>query len=113
MAMIAQILFIIISASAIFLFTKQLLRIRRNIFIGKNNLLSDQKAKRWKNVFLLALGQKKMFKKMKELSILIIESLEKNISNLPNNDNKDKYIRQLEDLLYITHKKLFFILILL
>jgi len=63
MAMIAQILFIIISASAIFLFTKQLLRIRRNIFIGKNNLLSDQKAKRWKNVFLLALGQKKMFKK--------------------------------------------------
>ena len=63
MAMIAQILFIIISASAIFLFTKQLLRIKRNIFIGKNNLLSDQKAKRWKNVFLLALGQKKMFKK--------------------------------------------------
>lgn len=63
MAMIAQILFIIISASAIFLFTKQLLRIRRNIFIGKNNFLSDQKAKRWKNVFLLALGQKKMFKK--------------------------------------------------
>ena len=63
MAMIAQILFIIISASAIFLFTKQLLSIRRNIFIGKNNLLSDQKAKRWKNVFLLALGQKKMFKK--------------------------------------------------
>ena len=63
MAMIAQILFIIISASAIFLFTKQLLRIKRNIFIGKNNLLSDQKVKRWKNVFLLALGQKKMFKK--------------------------------------------------
>ena len=63
MAMIAQILFIIISASAIFLFTKQLLRIRRNIFIGKNNLPNDQKAKRWKNVFLLALGQKKMFKK--------------------------------------------------
>ena len=63
MAMIAQILFIIISASAIFLFTKQLLRIRRNIFIGKNNLPNDQKVKRWKNVFLLALGQKKMFKK--------------------------------------------------
>lgn len=35
---------------------------RRNIFLGKDENLSDNKNLRWKNVVLLALGQKKMFK---------------------------------------------------
>jgi len=63
MAVIAQILFIILTATALYLFGKNLLKIRRNILIGKARFVNDQKAKRWKNVFLLALGQKKMFKK--------------------------------------------------
>ena len=63
MAIIAQILFIILTATALFLFGKNLLKIRRNILIGKAGFANDQKARRWKNVFLLALGQKKMFKK--------------------------------------------------
>jgi len=63
MAIIAQILFIILTATALYLFGKNLLKIRRNILIGKAGFANDQKAKRWKNVFLLALGQKKMFKK--------------------------------------------------
>ncbi|MEY3193010.1 MAG: hypothetical protein RI982_787, partial [Bacteroidota bacterium] len=63
MAIIAQILFIILTATALYLFSKNLLLIRRNILIGKAGFVNDQKARRWKNVFLLALGQKKMFKK--------------------------------------------------
>ena len=63
MAIIAQILFIILTATALSLFGKNLLKIRRNILIGKTDFLNDQKIRRWKNVILLALGQKKMFKK--------------------------------------------------
>lgn len=63
MAIIAQILFIILTATALYLFSKNLLIIRRNILIGKAGFVNDQKTRRWKNVFLLALGQKKMFKK--------------------------------------------------
>ena len=63
MAVIAQILFIILTVTALYLFGKNLLKIRRNILIGKAGFANDQKARRWKNVFLLALGQKKMFKK--------------------------------------------------
>lgn len=63
MATLAQILFFILTATALYLFSKNLLKIRRNILIGKVGFVNDQKAKRWKNVFLLALGQKKMFKK--------------------------------------------------
>jgi ferredoxin len=63
MDIIAQILFIILTATALYLFSKHLLRIRRNILIGKAGFVNDQKVRRWKNVFLLALGQKKMFTK--------------------------------------------------
>ncbi len=63
MAIIAQILFTILTITALYLFGKNLLKIRRNILIGKAGFLNDQKERRWKNVFLLALGQKKMFKK--------------------------------------------------
>jgi heterodisulfide reductase subunit C len=62
MAMILEILFALITGAAFFLFGKNLLAIRRNILIGKDQALNDQPALRWKNVFLLALGQKKMFR---------------------------------------------------
>ncbi len=57
-----QILFLIIVISAILFFAKNVKNIRRNILLGRNIDLTENKAKRWKNVFLLALGQKKMFK---------------------------------------------------
>ena len=62
MALIAELLFGIVTATAFYLFGKKMLAIRRNILIGKDVNLSDAPAQRWKNVFLLALGQKKMFR---------------------------------------------------
>ncbi|MEY4098009.1 MAG: hypothetical protein RL170_853, partial [Bacteroidota bacterium] len=44
MAIIAQILFIILTATALYLFGKNLLKIRRNILIGKAGFVNDQKA---------------------------------------------------------------------
>lgn len=60
---IGQIFFIIITIAAIALFTKNVKRIRRNILLGKDEVIDDHKEERWKNVLLLAFGQKKMFKK--------------------------------------------------
>lgn len=64
MHLIPQILFLAVAAFAIWLFTKNILQIRSNIFLGQPQDLSDNKNLRWKNVLLLALGQKKMFKNM-------------------------------------------------
>ena len=62
MALIAKILFGLITGIAFYIFGKKLLAIRRNIFIGKDLNLNDQPGRRWKNVLLLAFGQKKMFR---------------------------------------------------
>jgi heterodisulfide reductase subunit C len=57
-----QIGFLVLSAIAIWLFAKKAGAIRRNIFLGKQESLNDQPRKRIRNLLLLALGQKKMFK---------------------------------------------------
>jgi heterodisulfide reductase subunit C len=62
MPFLPQIIFIALASLAIWLFTKNMLQIRRNIYLGKAEDLSDQSSKRWRNLLLLALGQKKMFK---------------------------------------------------
>lgn len=62
MHFLPQILFLIALGAAIFLFAKRINGIRRNILLGLPEDLSDQPEKRWKNVLLLGLGQKKMFK---------------------------------------------------
>jgi len=62
MHILQQILFIIAACFAIGLFTKNIRQIRRNIFLGKAEDLTDNKAQRWKNLLLLAFGQKKMFR---------------------------------------------------
>jgi hypothetical protein len=62
MTIIFQILFILILSLGTFLFYKKAAEIRRNILLGKDENFSDNKAERWKNLILLALGQKKMFK---------------------------------------------------
>lgn len=62
MQIIQQILFIALAAIAIWLFAKNIGIIRRNIFLGRDEDLSDNPSQRWKNLFLLAFGQKKMFR---------------------------------------------------
>src|SRR5450631_1453769 len=57
-----QLAFILISAAAIWLFSRSVLRIRKNILLGKDEDYGDHPGKRWKNLFLLAFGQKKMFR---------------------------------------------------
>ncbi len=61
MQYLSQILFVALTAVAVWLFAKKAGAIRRNILLGKDENLNDQPAKRWKNLILLALGQKKMF----------------------------------------------------
>jgi len=62
MELVQQILFIILVAFAIFLFWQKVKEIRANINLGQDEDLSDHKSERWRNVLLLALGQKKMFR---------------------------------------------------
>lgn len=62
MSIVQQMIFIAILIAAIVLFTKKIREIKRNIFLGREEILSDNPAKRWRNVLLLALGQKKMFR---------------------------------------------------
>jgi heterodisulfide reductase subunit C len=62
MHLVQQMAFILMAAAAIWLFSRNILRIRKNILLGKEEDFSDQPGKRWKNLLLLAFGQKKMFR---------------------------------------------------
>lgn len=62
MNIIQPLLFILLTAIAVWIFSKKVRAIARNIHLGKMEPINDQPAARWKNVFLLALGQKKMFR---------------------------------------------------
>lgn len=62
MSYIQQIVFVITAGFAIWLFAKNILKIRRNILLGKDEDYSDNPSARWRNLILLALGQKKMFR---------------------------------------------------
>lgn len=57
-----QILFILVSVVAIWLFSKKAKEIIRNIKLGREEVINDNPSQRWKNLFLLAFGQKKMFR---------------------------------------------------
>ena len=62
MQIVQQILFALLSIASILFFAKKIKEIRRNINLGREEDFSDQKARRWNNVLLLAFGQKKMFR---------------------------------------------------
>ena len=62
MQLIQQILFAAFVGFSIWLFSRNIGRIRRNILMGKDETIETDTATRWRNVVLLALGQKKMFK---------------------------------------------------
>jgi len=60
--MIQQVIFLLLSAVAVYLFTRKAREIARNIQLGRAEDLSDHPAQRRKNLLLLAFGQKKMFR---------------------------------------------------
>jgi len=62
MVIVQQILFILLAAVAVYIFARKVGEIRGNILLGKDRNLTDHKSERWRNVLLLALGQKKMFR---------------------------------------------------
>ncbi len=58
--MMGQIVFFLILATAVYLFSRNVGRIRRNILLGKEIDRNDRPAERWKTMALVALGQSKM-----------------------------------------------------
>lgn len=60
---ISQIIFSLLASISMYFFIRKIGEIRRNILLGQEENLNDKPKVRWKNVLLLALGQKKMFKK--------------------------------------------------
>lgn len=61
--MISSIIFLIVLAITVFLFYRSVSIIIKNIKLGKPFDIKDQKEKRWKTMFLVAIGQSKMVKK--------------------------------------------------
>jgi heterodisulfide reductase subunit C len=61
--MIQQILFLLVLGIASFIIFKRFKRIQANINLGKQTVINDRTDERWKNVLLVAFGQKKMFKR--------------------------------------------------
>lgn len=62
MQILQQVFFVALAGFATWLFAKNIGIIRSNIFLGKEEDLSDNPSLRWKNLLLLAFGQKKMFR---------------------------------------------------
>jgi len=62
MQYVQQILFLLLSIVAILLFSRKVREISRNIKLGRSEDLADHPAQRWRNLLLLAFGQKKMFR---------------------------------------------------
>ncbi len=62
--MIQQLLFVFTLGAAIFFIRKRVVRIRSNINLGKAQNIDDHKPERFKNMMLVAFGQKKMFKRV-------------------------------------------------
>ena len=58
MHFLPQIFFLVLFIAGCFLFRKNILIIKRNIFLGKDENINDNKAARWRNVIFLAFGQK-------------------------------------------------------
>lgn len=62
MQLVQQILFILLTAVAVWVFARKVRFIRRNINLGREEKFEKDPA-RWKNVLLMAFGQKRMFDK--------------------------------------------------
>ncbi len=70
---IPNIIFTVLFIAAVFLFSKNLKKIIRNIRFGKDQKIEDQKELRWKQMIRIALGQSKMlFKPWSGLMHIIV-----------------------------------------
>ena len=58
----AQAIFILISIYAFGRAWKNFMKVRRNILLGRDEKVEGNTLERWRNVFFIAFGQKKMFK---------------------------------------------------
>lgn len=63
MQIIQQLAFTAVLLVAAFFIRKRVLRLRDNVRLGKQHPVNDRKGERWRNVLLIAFGQKKMFKR--------------------------------------------------
>ena len=61
--MVQQILFLLIAGGAFAFATRQFLKIRQTILLGKDEAITGDTGERWRNVLLVAFGQQKMFKR--------------------------------------------------
>ena len=61
--MVEQIAFVIVLLTAGYFLYKRIKFIRQNIQLGRKADIQDEPARRFRNVLLVAFGQKKMFKK--------------------------------------------------
>lgn len=61
--MLSQLLFTLILAAAVYLFTKNIRKLIRNIRLGRNIDRSDRSGERWMTMIRVALGQSKMVTK--------------------------------------------------
>jgi heterodisulfide reductase subunit C len=60
---LSQIIFILIVGTAFYFAFRHFSKIKRNIFLGKHEKITGDSGTRLKNMFLVAFGQKKMFKR--------------------------------------------------
>lgn len=63
MAILQQVLFLVTLLTAVYFISRRIIRIKANIQLGKPTNADGDKGKRWRNVLLIAFGQKKMFKR--------------------------------------------------
>ena len=61
--MISSILFVLVTIAAFFFASQKFLKIRRNILLGKDEVMVNDTGQRIKNTLLIAFGQQKMFKR--------------------------------------------------
>jgi len=64
MQYLSQIAFLVVVGVATYFIYKRITQIRKNIFLGRKVERNDNSSQRWKTMFLVALGQQKMFKKI-------------------------------------------------
>ena len=62
--MIQQLLFLVVSVAALAYAAKQFSKIRRNIMLGQEEVITGDTSARWRNTLLVAFGQQKMFKRI-------------------------------------------------
>lgn len=64
MQMISQIIFLVITVAAFTYAWRQFMAIRQTILLGKDEAVEGDQSERWRNMWLVAFGQKKMFKRL-------------------------------------------------